>query len=32
MNSRIAGPRVARFEDAEALADLLIWESIGPLI
>lgn len=32
MNSRIAGARVARPEDASALADLLAHESIGPRI
>jgi RimJ/RimL family protein N-acetyltransferase len=32
MNGRIAGARVARLEDAEALAGLLAHESIGPRI
>lgn len=32
MNGRIAGARVARVEDAEALAGLLAHESIGPKI
>ena len=32
MNGRIAGGRVARREDAEALAGLLAHESIGPRI
>ncbi|OYX50777.1 MAG: hypothetical protein B7Y90_02945 [Alphaproteobacteria bacterium 32-64-14] len=32
MNGRIAGARVARVEDAEALAGLLAHESIGPRI
>jgi RimJ/RimL family protein N-acetyltransferase len=32
MNGRIAGARVARLEDAEALAEFLSHESIGPRI